>query len=48
MAICMRMHTDYWQLILGLSAPEGWSVNNGIDPTLCSFLYVKIDQEYLQ
>ena len=32
-----------WRLILDLSSPEGRSVNDGIDPDLCSLSYVTID-----
>ena len=32
-----------WRLILDLSSPEGGSVNDGIDPDLCSLSYVTID-----
>ena len=33
-----------WRLILNLSSPRGASVNDGIDPDLCSISYVRIDQ----
>ncbi len=33
-----------WKLIIDLSSPEGHSVNNGIEKSLCSISYVKIDQ----
>ena len=32
-----------WRLILDLSWPDGHSVNDGIDPDLCSLSYVSID-----
>ena len=32
-----------WRLILDLSWPEGSSVNDGIDPDLCSLSYVSVD-----
>ena len=32
-----------WRLILDLSSPEGRSVNDGIQPALCSLSYVSID-----
>ena len=32
-----------WRLIVDLSSPEGNSVNDGIDPTLCSLEYVTVD-----
>ena len=28
-----------WRLILDLSAPDGFSANDGVDPELCSLLY---------
>ena len=33
-----------WRLIVDLSAPEGHSVNDGIDPELCSLEYTSVDQ----
>ena len=36
--------SDCWRLILDLSAPEGWSVNDGIDPSSCTFSYISVDQ----
>ena len=33
-----------WRLIVDLSHPEGASVNDGIDPALCSLRYVRVDQ----
>ena len=32
-----------WRLIVDLSYPEGKSVNDGIDPGLCSLKYVRVD-----
>lgn len=32
-----------WRLILGLSSPEGGSVNDGISKELCSLSYMSID-----
>ena len=32
-----------WRLILDLSNPSGTSVNNGIDPELCSLSYISVD-----
>ena len=32
-----------WQLIVDLSSPHGRSVNDGIDPALCSLEYVTVD-----
>ena len=34
---------DKWDLILDLSHPKGASVNDGIDHTLCSLTYMKVD-----
>ena len=39
--VILKKQSDPWMLILDLSAPEGWSVNDGIDPSLCTFLSVK-------
>ena len=33
-----------WRLIVDLSSPHGRSVNDGIDPALCSLEYVTVDQ----
>ena len=33
-----------WRLILDLSHPQGWSVNDGIAPELCSLSYASVDQ----
>ena len=33
-----------WRLILDLSSPEGASVNDGIDKTLCSLSYATVDE----
>ena len=33
-----------WRLITDLSHPEGASVNNAIDPALCSLKYVTVEQ----
>ena len=33
-----------WRLIVDLSHPEGASVNDGIDPSLCSLRYVRVDE----
>ena len=35
--------TGKWWLILDLSSPEGASVNDGIDPVVCSLSYVSVD-----
>lgn len=36
-----------WRLITNLSAPTGNSVNDFIDPALCSVSYASFDQEKL-
>ena len=33
-----------WCLITNLSFPEGQSVNNGIDPLVCSLRYMTVDK----
>ena len=33
-----------WRLITDLSAPKGFSVNDAIDPALCSLSYVTVDE----
>lgn len=38
-----KRNSNGWQLILDLSSPEGWSMNDGINPDLCSLFYVTID-----
>ncbi len=35
-------HTGKWHLITDLSSPEGASVNDGIDPGLCSLRYTSV------
>ena len=37
-------NTGRWRLITDLSFPQSFSVNDGIDPTLCSMSYVTIDE----
>jgi len=32
-----------WRLIVDLSAPEGSSVNDGVDTSICSLRYVKVE-----
>ena len=32
-----------WRLIIDLSSPDGWSVNDGIDDALCSVSYVRME-----
>ena len=36
-------NTGKWRLITDLSYPTGMSVNNGIDPALCSLSYTTVD-----
>ena len=38
-----RNRPDKWRLIVDLSAPEGHSVNDGIDKELASLSYVSVD-----
>ena len=38
-----KRKTGKWWLILDLSSPEGASVNDGIDPVVCSLSYVSVD-----
>ena len=33
-----------WRLIIDLSFPHGYSINDGINPTMCSMEYATIDQ----
>ena len=37
-------NTGKWRLITGLSFPEGASVNDGIDPSLCSLKYTTVEK----
>ena len=37
-----------WQLILDLSSPDGSSVNDGVDPCLCSMSYISVDTAVAQ
>ena len=37
-------NTGKWRLITDLSFPPGQSVNDGIDPSLCSLAYTTVDQ----
>ena len=37
-----------WRLILDLSSPHGRSVNDGIDPQLCSLSYARLDDAVLR
>ena len=38
-----RSQPNKWRLIVDLSSPEGQSVNDGINPPLCSIKYASID-----
>ena len=40
-------HPDKWRLITDLSHPQGQSINDGIQPHLCSLSYVTIDDAIL-
>ena len=37
-------NTGKWRLITNLSYPPGHSVNDGIDPTLCSLTYTTVEE----
>ena len=37
-------NTGKWRLITDLSFPQGQSVNDGIDATLCSMVYITVDK----
>ena len=37
-------NTGKWRLVTDLSHPPGRSVNDGIDPDLCSLAYISVDQ----
>ena len=43
MGLVPKGSSGKWRLIVDLSSPEGSSVNDGIDPTLCSLEYVSVD-----
>ena len=36
-------HSGKWRLIVDLLSPAGSSVNDGIDPSLCSLTYITVD-----
>ena len=38
-----RNQPGKWRLIMDLSSPDGRSINDGIDPALCSLCYVSVD-----
>jgi len=45
LGVVLKNHTPgRWRLITDLSFPEGCSVNDGIDPILCSLHYTSVDQ----
>jgi len=45
MGVVPKGHTPgRWRLITDLSFPEGASVNDGIDPHLCSLQYTSVDR----
>jgi len=33
-----------WQIIINLSFPPGRSINNGVNPGLCSLTYTSVDK----
>ena len=33
-----------WRLIIDISSPSGYSVNDGIPPELCSLTYLRLEQ----
>ena len=39
-----KPHSDKWCMIVDLSAPEGFSVNNGLREDLCSLTYASVDR----
>ena len=43
MGLVPKGSSGKWRLIVDLSSPEGSSVNDSIDPTLCSLEYVTVD-----
>ena len=43
-AIPKKNRPDAWRLIMDLSSPQGFSVNDGIPKEDCSFHYVSVDQ----
>jgi len=45
LGVVPKGHTPgWWRLVTDLSFPEGGSVNDGIDPTLCSLHYTSVDR----
>ena len=39
-----RHQPGQWRLIIDLSSPEGKSINDGIDKSLCSLQYIKVEE----
>ena len=44
MGLVPKAQTNKWRLIVDLSSPAGHSVNDGIDPILCSLRYASVDE----
>ena len=43
--VILKHHTlGKWRLIVDLSFPAGASINDGIDPSLCSLKYTKVER----
>ena len=42
-AVPKKHSADKWRLILDLSHPQGFSVNDGIDKAHCSLVYIKVN-----
>ncbi len=42
--VISKGHTGKWHLITDLSSPEGASINDGIDPGLCSLRYTSVQK----
>ena len=42
--ILKKYQPGKWRLITDLSFPEGGSINDGINPSLCSMAYIMVDQ----
>ena len=43
LGVVPKKDSGHWRLILDLSAPEGRSINDGIEDDLCSLSYINID-----
>ena len=39
-----KPHSDRWYMIVDLSAPDGFSVNDGLQGDLCSLKYASVDK----